>query len=163
MADIKPVTFGKKGVALARPQNLGPAQRTRWMVWGLAAASVVAVVAGVLSISAASPNPNVHQAAAEVQVTPAPFPLNGTWAANGQSCAEAKHKLELDGTMMTSISMLGRVPIGPYTTAGDNPVVFTFDGGEKVVWDVINENRLEPISITPEKAGRREMMTLTRC
>lgn len=65
--------------------------------------------------------------------------------------------------MMTSISMLGRVPIGPYTTAGDNPVVFTFDGGEKVVWDVINENRLEPISITPEKAGRREMMTLTRC
>ena len=164
MSGAKSVAFGKKNVALTRSPLPKPTRKVRWMIWGLAGAFAVVVMAGGLSIySTLSPSPKLTTTGAEVRATPTPFALNGIWAANGQACAGARLKLEFDGRMMTSISMLGRVPIGPYTATGDNPIVFTFDNGQTVVWDATNENRLDPISVTPDKAGRQEMLTLMRC
>jgi hypothetical protein len=90
--------------------------------------------------------------------------LNGVWAANGQDCATARMKFELDGDTLTTISALGRIPVGAYTLSGSNPITLSFPNGDHIVWDATVENTLLPISITPANgAGRLQMMHLTRC
>lgn len=158
MPEVRPA-FGKKGV---RPiqHELITSNPTRY---GLIAGAAVIVLAVALSIFFLMKNfeaPTDRVSLAAVSVTT----INGVWAANGQDCGTAKMRIELDGDTLTSISALGRVPIGRYTLSGSNPITLSFPNGDHIVWDATFENKLIPISISPNNGtGRFQMMHLTRC
>lgn len=160
MQRAKPATFGKKGVASTTAAPMS-SQKPQWLAWTVAAVCAVVSGAGFLAVyPSLAGKPIITTSGGGSAPT---FPLNGVWAANGQTCSEASMKLELDGSIMTSISILGRVPIGSYSVSGENPVVLTFADGGMVAWDTTSMDNLKPLSVTPNKDNRLKMMTLTRC
>lgn len=158
MHSAKPPTFGKKGSSA--PHSLGHVAQTT----ASPSPGMIAIVSATLIAAACTYAFSLYTESNQpVGAGSGPSLLNGLWAANGQSCNEAGTKLELDGRLVTSISVLGRVPIGEYTAEGVNPVRLTFEGGDQIVWDTTNPDALVPISVTPFKEGRLKRMTLTRC
>lgn len=122
MQRAKSTVFGKKGITSAATASMSSHQ-PQWLAWAFAALCAVALGAGILAVY---PSPAGKPTAATTDGGSAPtFPLTGVWAASGQTCSEATMKLELDGSIMTSISILGRVPIGSYSVSGENPLVLT--------------------------------------
>lgn len=160
MQRAKPAVFGKKGITSGTAASMSPHQ-PQWSAWAFAAVCAVALGAGILAVY---PSLAGWPTSATTVGGSAPtFPLTGIWAANGQTCSEASVKLDLDGSIMTSISVLGRVQIGSYSVSGENPLILTFSSGDTVAWDTTSTDILQPISVFPMKDNRLKMMTLTRC
>jgi hypothetical protein len=154
-------TFGRRRQVPVRPISQVADGKSRWLVIGLIAAVVAFAGTGLLYIYPSASKSNAPTGG-DLSIVSS-FPLSGTWATDDKSCAEAPVKVELDGSTMTSVSLLGRIPIGNYSVSGTNPLVLTFDGGDQVVWDTSDPGRLIPISVTPDKDGRMERMILIRC
>ena len=164
MSGAKPIAFGKRGRPPTQPSPPLPLPVRRGLVWGLAGATAVMLAAGALAVYFSQTSIGESATTADNLVAAAQSPFNGVWAASGEACDVARMKIELDGTTLTSISILGRLPVGTYTLAGSNPVTLSFPNGDTVVWDATSKNELIPISVSPEKGPRRlKMMHLTRC
>ncbi|UJW84020.1 hypothetical protein [Devosia sp. SL43] len=162
MPAAKQVAFGKRGASPAAPAPVSARGTAFPVVAVLVAGFAIALIGGALILTRSPGVPPVSTTADAV--SSGGYLLTGIWAANGQSCDAAKMKIQFDGSNISSVSILGTLPIGPYTVSGSNPVTLTFSNGDHIVWDASNEGRLVPISIVPkQEKDNFEMMHLTRC
>lgn len=162
MSAARQVTFGKRGAGpVSSPTVSG---RRVPLAPLIVAGFALVLVGGAIAIALSSAKGLSVPLTTTASVSATAVSLTGVWAANAEPCDVAKMKIELDGTNMSAVSALGKLPIGPYTLSGTDPITLTFANGDHVVWDARYENKLIPISIVPENGeARLRMMHLTRC